>query len=472
MLPLLATIVLCHAPTPGRAQDPAPADSARKEGWRLLASDTKGILAISVSGERTRLFESPTSIDSVAYDRSKELTWFVSDKRLWVLDLRAESYRPVLIATGLPVVEFEISGWSSVSAGLDDYDGAGRYNLDLHRYPIITLQPEPKVEVGEAGDADRPENAVSPALIKRIALVGTRWLKEQSRRPNAPSPAKLPDPRRVALPKGDAYGCEESSLCGSSSHLGRTGLELVIARHSCGDGCYTDCLLYDRKSKRFAAPATGAWGKSPEPFSCKLEVAPDDAQYFVSRSHCQVANRIVSCREYDGLNLLGWVASKPTPPSVPSDPGDGGTKQPTPERYVQDMIAAARAFDRETFKAAARLNDPWVERFLPPDELWRAHVACPGNLVPRGSRNQRLWEVLQRTVDVELIRVDPPKRTKDLHAGDTHNYYVGDTLHQCRVVRDFRRVEVELFVRNSRGEERDTDWWLYEFGGRYYFQDE
>ena len=298
--------------TPLESPSPTPAGSVEKESWRVLASDTKGFLVIDAYGSRTRLFESEAPIDSVAYDGAKELAWFVSDKRLWVLDLRAEGHRPVVIAARLPVAEFEISGWSNVSAGLEDYNEGAGYNLGLRRYPIITLQPEPKVEVGQAGDADRPEDAVPSAAIKRIALVGSDWLKAQRLRPSTPAPAKLPDPRHVALPEGDAYGCEELSLCGSASPLGRTGLELVVVIHACGDRCHTSCLLHDRKSKRFASPADGVWAARPEPFSCEVAVAPDDAQYFVGRSHCQVRDRVVSCRDATDVNLLGWVASKHT----------------------------------------------------------------------------------------------------------------------------------------------------------------
>ena len=303
------------------AQEPPANAVVPAQTWRILASGTKGLVAIDISGKRTPLFESATPIDSIAYDGAKELAWYVSDKRLWVLDLRADDDRPVVIATGLPVAEFEITGWSTVSAGLDDYEGAGRYNLDLHRYPIIRLLPEPKVEVGEVGAEDRSERAISPALIKRIKLVGAGWLKAQSHRPNVTSPPKLPNPNSVTLPKGEAYGCEESSLCGESSHLGGTGLELVLVSHACGDSCHTSCLLYDRTSKRFASPVDGVWASRPAPSSCEVEVAPDDAQYIVARRHCRIASRVVSCREYDDVNILGWVGriprASPTPLPAP-----------------------------------------------------------------------------------------------------------------------------------------------------------
>lgn len=332
-LRFLASVLLLSAPVSVRAQVPAPIGDGPKEGWRLLASDGQGLLAIGLSGERIRLFESAKPIDSLAYDRAQELVWFVSEKRLWVLDLRAEGYRPILIAAGLPVVEFEISGWSHASAGLEDYEGAGRYNLELRRYPIIALQSEPKVEVGEVGDTDRTESAVSPALIKRIVLVGVDWLKAQSSRSNMPPSEMRPVSGRVTLPGGDTHGCDESSLCGTSSQLGGTALELVIASHACGDGCYTGCLIYDRKAKRFASPANGLWVETPDTSSCDVAMAPDDGQYFVGRTHCQVTDRVVACREYVDVVFLGWVASKVVPPLAPSVPHNGSNpRQPVGER--------------------------------------------------------------------------------------------------------------------------------------------
>ena len=59
--------------------------------------------------------------------------------------------------------------------------------------------------------------------------------------------------RFPSIPRWMKKRCEYESKCGRYAPFGKKYL-LVISSYSCGDYCYTECLLYDPKTRKFATP--------------------------------------------------------------------------------------------------------------------------------------------------------------------------------------------------------------------------
>ncbi len=247
-------------------------------------------------------------IDSVAYDPAQELIWFVDDAKLQVIDLRAKDRTPVVIATGWP----QINVWQITGTSVAEF----MHDRDALRYPILAWGKSPKIKVsgGKARFLSADGDTAAKQDIKKIKLVGKKWLKKHRKRkarkvarPGATVKAK------VTLTSLDR--CKQTEQCGTAYQLTKQ-LQLVVA--------YTDttpvgCVLHDPATGLFTDPtpdpggAGGAWagedGEHLRKGPCYAYGVSDDQQsYAVDGFRCTISSSGVACQYTEGTTYLGWTA--------------------------------------------------------------------------------------------------------------------------------------------------------------------
>lgn len=250
------------------------------------------------------------AVGLAAHDAAQDLVWFHSGSTLYVIDLRGAARKPVAIATRVPAGAFGVEGASSTEAGTT-YAGV---------YPVFHVGKTPHVStaIGAYGGIWEEQDADQKKAIRKIKLVGKKWLVKQARRvartaPPAPRVGELTG-KLVKVPV-DADACDGSSAaCGDTLDFGATGFQLVVISSSCGDACHLSCVLYDPKRKTFADPnaTKGAWSATlpaDSAASCFGENYGFHAsgEYFSGGNRCTASATGVACTASDGWIHIGWL---------------------------------------------------------------------------------------------------------------------------------------------------------------------
>ncbi len=240
-------------------------------------------------------------VEGAAWDPGQELIWFKSKGTLSVIDLRAKTRKPVAIAKKMPPGAFGVSGVSTAGWNTD-YAGI---------YPVIVVGKKPKVgqDAGAYGEIWEDQDKAARKLIKKVKIVGARWLKAQAKRKARPlsTPVNTEVVGKVTLPAGTE--CEDDDTCGEARAFGGTGLQLVVTEYGCGDACHMSCVLYDPKSKKFTSPsAGGAWSATPsdEADCFDYQFSPSGTSYVSGSSRCEVG-KTISCTSSADWAYVGWV---------------------------------------------------------------------------------------------------------------------------------------------------------------------
>ncbi len=254
--------------------------------------------------ENDVLFED--AVEGAAYDPAQDLVWFVSKGTLMVIDLRLDDIDPVKIATGLPEGAFAIEGVSTADYLSDDW---------ALPYPVLrftakkgkkaSIRTETPPEVG----AYPKEDKKALKAIKKIKLVGKKWLAAQQKRARRTVAAADSTKPRVSLPES-MNACETEALCGTARSLG-TRYELVVVEDACTEVCATSCLLYDPVRGTFASLAqpVAEWGGAwPATANCAddYRICHEDTRYSVGSFLCTIGDTI-TCTESKGWTYFGWA---------------------------------------------------------------------------------------------------------------------------------------------------------------------
>lgn len=255
----------------------------------------------------TSIFAKP--VDGAAYDAVQDLVWFRSAGTLQVIDLRDPARTPVVIAKNLPEGGFSVSGlstaeWSTTYSGV---------------YPNLAIARSAKFtqRAGAYGGIWEDQDADAKKAIKKIKLVGKKWLdKQKKRKPRTvtPGPTLGEFTGKLVPTPADWEGCDGASIdCGDNLTFGNTGFWLVVVSSGCGDACHSSCVLYDPKTKKFADPVAkkGAWTATIPPdtgASCFSESwgLHASGEYFSGDKRCTAGKEVV-CTEAAGWTHFGWV---------------------------------------------------------------------------------------------------------------------------------------------------------------------
>lgn len=247
-------------------------------------------------------------VDGAAYDAKQDLIWFVSKRQLFVVDLRDAKPAPIAIAKNLPegLASFGVGGLSTAD-WQTDYAGV---------YPQFSIDKKVKAsaEVGAYADVDPEADASHKKAIKKIKIVGAKWVTAQKDRKPHDVPADRGEAPKVTLPAGVGE-CSEEDLCGQATWLGDTAYQAVLIKHDCGDACHTECVLYDPKAKKFAPGlADGTWGavkSDMDGMSCiGLAVEPGGGHYFSNEGNkvCTLGAGKMTCVDLEPLVPFAWIA--------------------------------------------------------------------------------------------------------------------------------------------------------------------
>jgi hypothetical protein len=248
----------------------------------------------------------PKPVDGAAYDPALDLIWFTSKNTLQVIDLRDAKHKPILIAKKFPKVGFLIAGVSKADFNAD-YTSA---------YAALEIGKKSKItaEDGVYAPVDQDSTDKLKKSIKKARLVGTKWLKKLAKRTvrsvTVPTPAPLPN---VKLPP-DLCQSDDPDSCGEATSFGTTELQLVVTEYSCGDACYTGCVLYDPASKKFAAPLeTSTWGKDAKADGCDdYAFDADGKTYYKDTMRC-VLDKGVTCTNDTPWTYVGIAPAAAAP---------------------------------------------------------------------------------------------------------------------------------------------------------------
>jgi hypothetical protein len=246
----------------------------------------------------------PRPVTAAGYDAKMDLVWFVSKGSLQVIDLRDAKYKPVVVVKKFPDVDFMISGLSTADSATGPTDV----------YADIELGKKNKVRPLEgAWAAPDPEQRVEAMKkkIRKLKVVGSKWLKKLAQR--APRTTDLiaastamPEVKPpVEMCTGDYEGGDG---CGAMQTFGNTGLGLAEVSMSCGDACYTECVLYDPKTKLWADPVSpsSAWGKKAETGDCwGYSFDRDGKNYYIAKTHCTIGDKGITCTEDEAWRYIG-----------------------------------------------------------------------------------------------------------------------------------------------------------------------
>lgn len=250
------------------------------------------------------------AVTGAAHDAAQDLIWFHSGTTLYVIDLRDAARKPVAIATKVPEGAFEVEGVSNAASGTT-YAGL---------YPVLKFSKSPKITIGQGayGGIWDEQDATAKKAIKKIKIVGKKWLTKQAKRvartiPAAPRIGEMTG-KLVKVPT-EPDACDGSSAeCGDNAAFGDTPYQLVVVSSSCGDACHLSCVLHDPKTKKFADPsaAKSAWSTTVDPdtagscFNESYGLRPG-GEYFTGGSRCTVSAAGVACTVSEGWAHVGWL---------------------------------------------------------------------------------------------------------------------------------------------------------------------
>lgn len=276
----LAAAILCATATAAHAED---AIAYGDGGLRIGA---------------TVVFTKP--VNAAAYDENMDLVWINTKGTLQVLDLRKTPPKVTVIAKKMPEGGFEIAGASTATTG----------NVYAMVYPVLRIGKSSKLAAAEGAygelDLDPDGEKQARKRIKKIKIVGKKWLKALAKREGRYFASLTSTPDRVKLPAGMA-ACDDEEMCGEAQWLG--SYQLVTIEQSCGDACFLGCALHDPKTGKFASPAaaTTRWGDPPVAGPCDgYAVSDDGTTYLIGSMRCTLGAKL-ACTEDAGWTYVDWT---------------------------------------------------------------------------------------------------------------------------------------------------------------------
>jgi hypothetical protein len=254
--------------------------------------------------EKATIFEG--KVDGAAFDPAQELVWFSSGGVLNVIDLRDATLAVVQIAKGIPDGAFAVAGLSNANYLVDDWA------TPYPRLRIATKKgKKSKIEVGVGPDVGTypKEDRAAKKAIKKMKIVGAKWLAAQRTRTPREAPAASTTTARVSLP-AELDACEDEANCGVARTLGGR-YQLVVVEDACTEVCATSCLLYDPVRKKFASltQSEARWGgEIPKTANCAddYRICHEDTRYFVGSHLCTIGDTI-KCTDAPGWTYFGWA---------------------------------------------------------------------------------------------------------------------------------------------------------------------
>jgi hypothetical protein len=256
-------------------------------------------IAFSESGLRvgaTVIYAKP--VDGAAYDPALDLVWFTSKGMLQVIDLRDAKHKPIVIAKKFPKVGFIIDGVSKADFN-SDYTPAYA-NLSIGKKLKITAQD------GIYAPVDQDSTDKLKKTIKKAKLVGTKFLKKLAKRSVRSVTIPTPAPQAKVPVPADMCQSDDPDGCGEATSFGTTKLHVVVTEYSCGDACYTGCVLYDPATKKFASPTeTSSWGKAAKAGECTEYAFDSDGKTYYSASMRCVLDKGVTCTDDTPWSYIG-----------------------------------------------------------------------------------------------------------------------------------------------------------------------
>jgi hypothetical protein len=142
------------------------------DAWRISIVDGPDMLVANGPDLALPLSKAPGHIDEAVIDPAQDLVWYTSKRTLYVVDLRTAALKkPIAIARRMPPGPFAVSGLSEAST---DVSAAGVYPTVVLGAKA-TIQSVEGPQVGHDAVADRKTRKA----IKKISIVGKKWLKSQ-----------------------------------------------------------------------------------------------------------------------------------------------------------------------------------------------------------------------------------------------------------------------------------------------------
>ena len=291
-------------------------------GPQAMVMDGAGIHFVTTSGKRIRTLLQGKVLQA-AHDTQRDLLWVLREGRLEVFDLRAPKEVATVIALGMPNAVFSITTpGSKYDKRLGSEANMGVTPTTQAEIRIVWkkhLAVDSSTAYGSLG-LDEEDEKITAREGKRLArlvrLVGKQWFREHAGRSlrRSASEVTFDEKKRVQLdPRLGSclgmYGPMEE--CGQYLPFGASGWRLVRTSYACGDGCYSQCLLYDPKGppgRRWASPEVPPkWSPASEQISTgscgayRFHVGGD--WYFDGPRVCSVNG---SCTPIEG-KVLGWT---------------------------------------------------------------------------------------------------------------------------------------------------------------------
>jgi hypothetical protein len=275
----------------------------------LLAITEKGALVARTPSEKWSKTLISSGVLIARMDPNKMLAWLWMEDtpdsglmKLAVLDLRSPTPDVIVIATGLQAdVPWSADGWTIGVGFVSEVIGVAN----------LVWSETPTFEVEEG----LTQLCCDASNIKGVVITeaGQRWLAANHKRPITPIPNASPPLQHIAGINADA--CEDQALCGEAIPFHTTGLLLTIVSHSCGDGCYINCVLYDPAKKRYRSPtASGQTWKGDyadiEAMSCRDYLFSRDGHYYSAEQNMFICEAGGACKEIPDV-FVQWLEPSP-----------------------------------------------------------------------------------------------------------------------------------------------------------------
>lgn len=195
-------------------------------------------------------------IEAAALDGALDVVWLRRKGRLEAFDLRQPNPSLIPVLTQVPAWAFMVSLRDRQTHSGEIGHQYAVLNLWLGKKPSVDVSPGIYINEGCNGDPETVSKKVQREA-RRVKIIGADFLATLVSRKFSPPSTELEflTDSRVNIPKALNQCDAGVEACGGQSvRFGKTGLVLVVTAHSCGDACYSGCLLFDSKSKQWAAP--------------------------------------------------------------------------------------------------------------------------------------------------------------------------------------------------------------------------
>jgi len=167
---------------------------------------------------------------------------------LYAQDLSAMA-PPFLVLAGASVpIQVGLGGWGGMLGNHNDL----RVDFSV---PHGDQGPEVSFRSGNYCQIDEVECEADEARSKTLKPTPEAgrlmsWISrdKSTTQDRVPLHSHINLPPLPGIPKS---GCEERSLCGETTPIPSTHMQLVLVSHSCGDGCYLEYCLFDPVARVF-----------------------------------------------------------------------------------------------------------------------------------------------------------------------------------------------------------------------------